>query len=111
MGTCGGSGIDPSALCPSCLGTGTIPTMGEVSVQIPAGCMQGSQLRVRGEGDRGIRGGPPGDLYITVNIEPSDVFRRSGFDILYECRIPICDAMLGTDIMVPTIDGDASIHV
>merc|ERR1719356_1768766 len=93
--SCGGSGIDPSALCTSCNGKGTVPEVKEVSVKVPAGCADGNQLRVRGEGDRGTRGGQPGDLYIAVKVEQSNEFQREGFDIYTESEISVWDAIMG----------------
>jgi len=109
--SCGGSGIDPSALCTSCQGKGTKPEVKEVSVKVPAGCAEGNQLRVRREGDKGTKGGTPGDLYIAVKVEPSRDFEREGFDINTESTISIFDAVLGTSLKVRTIDGDAEIRV
>jgi len=109
--TCGGSGIDPSALCQSCRGKCTRPEIKEVKVKIPAGCNSGNQLRVRGEGDKGQKGGPAGDLYIAVAVKPSSEFEREGFDIYTESSISVFDAMLGSTMVVKTIDGDAEIRV
>eukprot|EP00931_Biecheleriopsis_adriatica_P007366 TRINITY_DN108656_c0_g1_i1.p1 TRINITY_DN108656_c0_g1~~TRINITY_DN108656_c0_g1_i1.p1 ORF type:complete len:470 (+),score=90.98 TRINITY_DN108656_c0_g1_i1:125-1534(+) len=109
--TCNGSGIDPTAVCASCRGKGTKPDVAEVSVKVPAGCDNGNQLRVRGEGDKGTRGGTAGDLYIAVKVLPSEEFHREGFDIYNENAISIFDAMLGTTVKVRTIDGDADIKV
>lgn len=109
--SCGGSGIDPSCLCGSCRGKGTTPEVKEVSVKVPAGCADGNQLRVRGEGDKGSKGGPAGDLYIAVRVTPSKEFQRDGFDIYTECNIDVYDAMLGTTVVVKTIDGNAEIKV
>merc|ERR1719362_506687 len=108
---CGGNGLDPSCICPNCRGKGTSPVVKEVSVKVPAGCADGNQLRVRGEGDKGTRGAPPGDLYIAVKVEPSTEFQREGFDIYTESSISIFDAMLGTIVEVRTIDGSAEIKV
>lgn len=108
---CNGSGIDPAAVCADCGGRGTKDTVAKVSVRVPAGCADGNQLRVRGEGDKGARGGPPGDLYISVRVMPSQEFEREGYDIHTECTINIFDAMLGTTVKVRTIDGTAEIKV
>merc|ERR1719414_2201064 len=108
---CGGNGLDPSCICPSCRGKGTSPVVKEVSVKVPAGCADGNQLRVRGEGDKGSQGGPAGDLYIAVKVTKSKDFLRDGFDIYTESEIDICDALLGTTLKVKTIDGPAEIKV
>lgn len=109
--SCTGSGVDPSATCSDCRGKGTKAEVKEVSVKVPAGCDNGNQLRVRGEGDKGSRGGPAGDLYIAVKVQPSQEFQREGSDIYTESSINIYDAMLGTSIKLRTIDGDAEIKV
>ncbi|CAE7202236.1 dnaJ [Symbiodinium sp. CCMP2456] len=102
---CKGSGIDPSATCQSCGGKGTKSKLCEVAVSIPVGCNAGSKLRVRGEGDKGARGGPPGDLYITLKIGQSDEYVRDGTDIYNERVISVFDAMLGTSVQIRTVDG------
>eukprot|EP00440_Ansanella_granifera_P007458 gb/GFBE01008074.1/.p1 GENE.gb/GFBE01008074.1/~~gb/GFBE01008074.1/.p1 ORF type:complete len:468 (+),score=91.88 gb/GFBE01008074.1/:1-1404(+) len=109
--SCNGSGIEPSATCPDCRGKGTRPEVKEVTVKVPAGCDDGNQLRVRGEGDKGTKGGPAGDLYIAVKVQPSREFQREGYDIYNEKPISVFDAMLGTTVTVKTIDGDAEIKV
>jgi len=109
--SCGGNGIDPSAVCQSCRGKGTKPEVKEVQVKVPAGCAEGNQLRVRGEGDKGTKGAPPGDLYIAVKVQASREFQREGFDIYTESSISIYDALLGTTVTVRTIDGQAEIKV
>jgi molecular chaperone DnaJ len=109
--TCQGSGIDPSALCGTCRGKGTKPEVKEVTVKVPPGCAAGNQLRVRGEGDKGTKGGPAGDLYISVSVLPSQDFEREGFDIYTESSVSIFDAMLGTTMVVKTIDGEAEIKI
>lgn len=109
--SCTGTGIDPSALCSTCRGKGTKPEVKEVTVKVPAGCADGNQLRVRGEGDKGSKGAPAGDLYIAVKVQPSNEFLREGFDISTESSVNVCDAMLGTSVTVRTIDGDAEIKV
>ena len=103
---CKGSGIDPSATCQSCGGKGTKSKLCEVAVSIPVGCNAGSKLRVRGEGDKGARGGPPGDLYITLKIGQSDEYVRDGTDIYNERVISVFDAMLGTSVQIRTVDGE-----
>ena len=106
---CKGSGIDPSATCQSCGGKGTRSKLQEVAVTIPAGCNAGNKLRVRGEGDKGARGGPPGDLYITLKITQSDEFVRDGVDIYNEQFISVFEAMLGTSLQIRTVDGEATV--
>lgn len=109
--SCRGSGVDPSAVCTSCRGKGTQTEIKEVSVKVPAGVDDGNQMRVRGEGDKGVKGGPPGDLYITARVKPSPNFDRQGADIYTEATIDVFEAILGTTVKVETIDGDAEIKV
>mmetsp|Transcript_53505 Transcript_53505/g.100305 ORF Transcript_53505/g.100305 Transcript_53505/m.100305 type:complete len:467 (+) Transcript_53505:28-1428(+) len=109
--SCNGDGIDPSAVCGTCKGKGTVPLRQQVTVKVPAGCNTGNQLRLRGEGDKGSKKGPAGDLYIGVKVEPSPDFQREDFDIYTESTISVFDAILGTSIKVKTIDGDAEIKV
>nr|QRG27097.1 heat shock protein 40 [Scrippsiella trochoidea] len=108
---CGGSGTDPSAVCRGCRGKGTIQQVKEVSVAVPAGVTSGDQLRLKSEGDKGTRGGPTGDLYVTCKVQGSDEFRRKGFDIFTEHEISIFDAMLGTSLEVRTVDGVEEMEV
>mmetsp|Transcript_49756 Transcript_49756/g.93279 ORF Transcript_49756/g.93279 Transcript_49756/m.93279 type:complete len:261 (-) Transcript_49756:37-819(-) len=109
--SCGGNGTDPSAVCSECNGKGTRPEVKEVAVKVPGGCATGNQLRMRGEGDKGAKGGPPGDLYIAVRVEESQDFVREAFDIYNEQHIRIFDAVLGASVVVKTLDGDAEIKV
>jgi len=109
--SCQGSGVDPNSLCAECRGTGTRPETKEVTVKFPAGCNTGNQLRVRGEGDKGQKGGPPGDLYISVKVRDSTDFQREGFDIYTEGSISCFDAILGTTLEVRTVDGTSEIKV
>lgn len=108
---CRGSGVDPMACCRSCGGKGTQRRAQEISVNIPAGCNMGSKMRIKGEGDKGVRGGPPGDLYITLKISSSRDFVRDGIDVYNEKAISVFDAMLGTSVRVTTVDGFADIEV
>jgi molecular chaperone DnaJ len=83
----------------------------EVSVDIPAGVDTGSQLRVTGEGEPGRGGGPRGDLYIAIKVQPDDRFRRDGTTILCEVPVSFTQAALGDTVRVPTITGEAELKV
>jgi molecular chaperone DnaJ len=107
---CNGSGRLHNA-CPTCHGDGRISTSENVEVRIPPGAQQGSRLRVAGKGNAGTHGAPPGDLYITVRVEPHPFFRRDGDDIEITVPIRIDEAGLGTKIEVPTIDGRALLKI
>jgi len=108
---CGGNGIDPSSVCRTCGGKGTSSEVREVSIKVPAGCADGNNLRVRGEGDKGVKGGPSGDLYIAVRVLPSTEFSRMGFDIYTESKLDIIEAVLGTTLVVRTIDSETEVKV
>jgi molecular chaperone DnaJ len=97
--------------CSNCAGDGRIATTESVEVRIPPGAQQGSRLRVGGKGNAGTMGGPPGDLYITVRVEPHPFFRRQGDDIEISVPVRIDEAGLGAKIEVPTIDGRALLKI
>ena len=107
---CRGSGVDPMATCRSCGGKGTQTRVKDINITIPPGSNMGSQLRMKGEGDKGVRGGSPGDLCITLRISDSREFVRDGTDVYNEQVISIFDAMLGTRISVKTVDGHTEIQ-
>ncbi len=103
---CHGRGEVISDPCNDCTGTGRITKERVLSVNIPAGVEDGTRIRLAGEGEAGLRGGPSGDLYIFLTIKPHEIFRRDGADIF--CRVPISmtTAALGGQIEVPTVDGE-----
>ncbi len=103
--TCQGRGQVIANPCPNCKGAGRITKERALSVNIPAGVEDGTRIRLAGEGEAGLRGGPAGDLYIFLSIKPHEFFQRDGSDLF--CRVPISmtAAALGGDIEVPTIDG------
>ncbi|MGH9558297.1 MAG: molecular chaperone DnaJ [Bryobacteraceae bacterium] len=97
--------------CPTCHGDGRVSASDTVEVRIPPGAQQGSRLRVAGKGSAGTHGAPPGDLYITVRVEPHPFFRREGDDIEITVPVRIDEAGLGAKIEVPTIDGRALLKI
>jgi molecular chaperone DnaJ len=107
---CGGSGKLKNT-CPSCHGDGRQPRSESVEVRIPPGAQSGSRLRVAGKGNAGAAGAPPGDLYITVRVEPHAFFRRDGDDIEIQAPVTVSEAALGAKIEVPTIDGRALLKI
>jgi molecular chaperone DnaJ len=107
---CNGSGRLHNR-CGTCHGDGRVSVSETVDVRIPAGAQQGSRLRVAGKGNAGTHGAPPGDLYITVRVEPHPFFRRDGDDIEIQIPVRIDEAGLGTKIEVPTIDGRALLKI
>jgi molecular chaperone DnaJ len=107
---CDGTGRLRNA-CPACHGDGRITTTEPVDVRIPQGVQSGDRLRVAGKGNAGARGGAPGDLYITVRVEPHPFFHRDGDDIAIQVPVTVWEAALGTKIEVPTIDGRALLKI
>ncbi len=103
--TCQGRGQVISDPCTACHGAGRLTKERTLSVNIPAGVEDGTRIRLAGEGEAGLRGGPTGDLYIFLSIKPHEFFQRDGADLF--CRVPISMtvAALGGEIEVPTIDG------
>jgi len=83
----------------------------KIHVKIPAGIDDGQQLRVAGQGERGVNGGPPGDLYIVFHVEPHEFFERRGNDIYCEMPITFVQAALGDEIEVPTLYGKVKIKI
>ncbi|MGR3273288.1 molecular chaperone DnaJ [Thalassococcus profundi] len=106
--TCSGLGQIIKNPCNSCGGAGRVQKERALSVNIPAGVETGTRIRLAGEGEAGMRGGPPGDLYIFIEVKPHDLFEREGNAL--HCRVPVsmASAALGGDIEVPTIDGGRS---
>ena len=103
--TCHGAGRVIENPCKTCNGAGRTNKEKTLSVNIPVGIEDGTRIRVAGEGEAGLRGGPPGDLYIFVTIRPHRFFRREGADIHCRVPIPMTTAALGGSIEVPSIDG------
>ncbi len=103
--SCHGRGQVIDNPCNACGGSGRVTRERTLSVQIPAGVEDGTRIRLAGEGEAGIRGGPPGDLYIFLSISPHELFQRDGADL--HCRVPISmvTAALGGEFEVPSIDG------
>ncbi len=91
--------------CPSCSGQGRVTRERLLSVSIPSGVEDGTRIRLAGEGEAGIRSGPPGDLYIFLSIAPDEIFQRDGADLFCKVPITITTAALGGQLEVPTIDG------
>ncbi len=108
---CGGQGEMPGSPCPTCHGQGRVETERTVSVKVPAGVDEGSRLRLRGEGESGLNGGPAGDLYIFLHVQDHEFFQRDGADL--HCTIPISfvQAALGAEIEVPTLEGSVNMKV
>ena len=110
-GKCGGRGYTIDSPCKECRGTGTIERIRRIRVVIPAGVDDGHTLRLRGEGDAGEHGTPPGDLYVVVNIKPHRLFKRQESDVYVESAIGVVEAMVGAEVKVPTLYGDVKLSV
>src|SRR3954447_8572064 len=108
---CHGGGSVIANPCSACTGTGRIKMQKTLSVKIPAGVDEGDRVRLSGEGEPGVNGGPPGDLYVQVHIKPHPVFQRDHDDLHCEMPISITTAALGGEIEIPTLDGSARIRV
>ncbi len=103
---CQGSGKITETPCKECKGKGNIRKNRTIKVNIPAGVDTGNVMPLRGQGEHGLRGGTPGDLYIKINVTPSKVFTRKGNDIYIDTHISMAKAALGTEITVATVDGN-----
>jgi molecular chaperone DnaJ len=108
---CHGEGTIIDKPCEECNGQGNVRKRRKISVKIPAGVDNGSVITLRGEGDPGIKGGPPGDLYIVVRVIPHKIFKRDGYDIICEIPITFVQAALGDEIVVPTLDGKVKYNI
>jgi molecular chaperone DnaJ len=103
---CGGRGQIVEDPCPTCDGTGTQVQPRQVRVRIPAGVDDGQRIRLKGRGAPGAGGGPAGDLYVVVQVDPHPIFGRQGKDLTLHVPVTFPEAALGADIAVPTLDGD-----
>lgn len=108
---CQGTGQIIKEKCSTCHGAGTVKKRKKIKVNIPAGVDDGQQLRLSGQGEAGINGGPAGDLYIVFHVRASDKFERDGDDIYLELPITFPQAALGDDIEVPTIHGKVKMKI
>ncbi|RUS48514.1 molecular chaperone DnaJ [Cohnella sp. AR92] len=100
---CGGRGKIIRERCTTCSGSGQVKRQRKIHVKIPAGVDDGSQLRVSGEGEAGVRGGPNGDLYLVLRVKAHDFFEREGDDIYCEVPLTFAQAALGDEIEIPTL--------
>ncbi len=103
--TCHGQGRVIKDPCPSCSGAGRVQRSKTLQVAIPAGVEEDTRIRLSGEGEAGMRGAPPGDLYIFLSLKPHRIFQREGADIYCTVPIPMTTAALGGSVEVPAIDG------
>jgi len=108
---CNGAGVAISNPCRKCGGAGQVRSTRELNIDVPPGVDTGSRLRVSGEGEPGLRGGPRGDLYIYLEVEPHAFFQRDGTTLLCEVPISFTQAALGDTVRVPTLDGEAELKI
>ncbi|XP_042378512.1 chaperone protein DnaJ-like isoform X2 [Zingiber officinale] len=109
--SCGGEGEIISEYCQKCAGEGRIRVRKDINVKVPPGVSKGSTLRVRGEGDAGPKGGPPGDLYVFLDIEEIPEIQRDGINLSSIVIINYIEAILGTTVKVKTVDGISELQI
>jgi molecular chaperone DnaJ len=110
-GSCGGAGQTAAGVCRVCFGRGRTKEAQRVNVKIPAGVDTGSKIRLRGKGEPGLNGGPPGDLYIITRVKPDPVFARQGADVFVNVPITVGEAVAGAKVKVPTIDAPTTMTI
>jgi molecular chaperone DnaJ len=108
---CHGTGKIVPEPCPACNGAGRVKKHKTLSVKIPAGVDQDDRIRLTGEGEHGMNGGPPGDLYVVVTLKQHPVFQRDGADLHCEMPLSFTTAALGGEIEIPTLDGQAKLRI
>jgi len=109
--TCSGSGQEVTAKCGKCQGDGRVYGEELIEIEIPAGVEEGMQLSMRGKGNKGLKGGPPGDLLINIEEKSHDYLAREGMNVIYELYLNFADAALGTSVEVPTLTGKVKIKI
>lgn len=108
---CSGSGSIVDEKCPECRGSGSVTKSRTINVRFPAGVADGQRIRLSGRGEPGDRGGPAGDLYVQVKVRPDELFGRSGDDLTLTVPITVAEAVLGTDLRVPSLDNPVTLRV
>lgn len=109
--TCAGAGKAPESPCRTCGGEGRTQETVDVNIDVPAGIASGQTLRIRGQGDAGIRGAPAGDLYVHIRVVPDPRFERDGDDVRSSVSVPVIDALLGGEVEVETVQGTTTVQV
>jgi molecular chaperone DnaJ len=102
---CRGEGKIIDKPCSACQGTGKVRKNRTINVRVPAGIDTGSRLRIQGEGEQGLYGGPPGDLYITIVVKPHPMFKRDGYNLICNLGIDFVQAALGAEIEISLLGG------
>ena len=108
---CHGTGKHVPTPCTECQGAGRVKHQKTLSVKIPAGVDEGDRIRLASEGEAGVNGGPPGDLYVVIQIKPHPVFQRDGDDLHCEMPVSFTTAAMGGEIEIPTLEGQARIRI
>ena len=108
---CEGNGKIVEKPCPSCRGAGRQEKTKKIQLKIPPGVDNGTRLRSSGNGEAGIRGGAPGDLYVVLHVREHEVFERDGDDLLCEVPVSFVQAALGSELKVPTLQGQCTIKI
>lgn len=109
--SCGGRGSIIEEPCPECQGSGRVRQKRKLKVNVPAGVDTGSRLRMHSEGEGGLNGGAPGDLFVNIEVRPHKYFRREGDNIYLEQPISFTEAALGAEIEVPTLEGKVKLEI
>jgi molecular chaperone DnaJ len=109
--TCQGEGEIIERRCSACGGRGLLSRQRKLKISIPAGIESGKRISIPGQGDAGANGGPPGDLYVFIKVQPHEYFERQGSDLYCVIPISITQAALGTDILVPTLEDNRRVKV
>jgi molecular chaperone DnaJ len=108
---CKGAGTIITDPCEDCHGRGRVRKTKTLSVKVPAGVDNGDRIRLSGEGEAGRNGGPPGDLYVEIRVNPHKLFTRDGADLACEVPVSVAIGTLGGEVELPTLDGNVSLKV
>lgn len=108
---CQGSGQTIKDACDTCSGRGRNKKREKLSVKVPAGIDEGQRLKLTGQGDSGVNGGPSGDLFVLIQIDPHELFKREEYDVICDVPISFSQAALGTEVEVPTLHGRVSMKI
>jgi molecular chaperone DnaJ len=108
---CQGTGTVVASPCSACQGSGVIQEKKQIQVRIPPGVNTGTRLRLRGEGEAGTHGGPPGDLYLEIFVTPHRIFTRKNQDLYYRAQLSFVEAVLGAEVEVPTLTSKTRLFI